>query len=413
MTIARPSLYLNFANNPGFIDPRWTYARSSTGVYMNKQGVLTTALANAGRWDFDPVTGLSRGLLFEPQRTNLFLRSAEFDNASWTKTNCTVTANSAVGPDGTTTLDTLAATAANGNAAQACTITAGNAATASVYARAAASDHLYLQITDGSNTVGCWFNLSAGTTGTNTAGASTCVFANKDIEALGGGLYRCSLTVTTATSTSFTVSFAPAAADNTAPANGNTIYAGFAQFEQYNAQACAASTYIPTTSATVTRGAEYISIPTTGPWYNSSEGTMLFEWVVSRRTPVSGIVFGGIGDTFSNTIYMTRSGNDVFLTAISGGVQQALTGRTPDWTIGSRNRFAMAWKVNDMQCGANGTVGGIDTSCALPVGPVRLLVGGTPYAAAPANSAPGDALAAVAYWPRRLSGTVLQTITAP
>jgi hypothetical protein len=38
---------------------------------------------------------------------NLLLRSEEFDNAAWVKTNATVTANAAVSPDGTTTADSL------------------------------------------------------------------------------------------------------------------------------------------------------------------------------------------------------------------------------------------------------------------------------------------------------------------
>lgn len=42
---------------------------------------------------------------------NLLLRSQEFDNAAWSKTNVTVTANLVTAPDGTVTMDKLAATA--------------------------------------------------------------------------------------------------------------------------------------------------------------------------------------------------------------------------------------------------------------------------------------------------------------
>lgn len=45
---------------------------------------------------------------------NLLLFTEQFDNAYWTKSNITITANSAVAPDGTTTADTLTATGANG-----------------------------------------------------------------------------------------------------------------------------------------------------------------------------------------------------------------------------------------------------------------------------------------------------------
>ncbi|MDP3314440.1 MAG: hypothetical protein Q8M47_00030, partial [Devosia sp.] len=101
MTIARPSLRFDFANAPGFIDSRATFGRASTATFVDRQGVLRTAAASTPRWDFDPITALSRGLLFEPQRTNLFLRARELDNAAWTKTGLTVTANTSAAADGT------------------------------------------------------------------------------------------------------------------------------------------------------------------------------------------------------------------------------------------------------------------------------------------------------------------------
>lgn len=33
----------------------------------------------------------------------------------------------------------------------------------------------------------------------------------------------------------------------------------------------------------------------------------------------------------------------VFLIAISGGTQQALIGKTLDWTVGARNQVAIVW----------------------------------------------------------------------
>ena len=40
----------------------------------------------------------------------------------------------------------------------------------------------------------------------------------------------------------------------------------------------------------------------------------MFDFLVSRRAPLSGLVFGGIGDTFANTNYLSRS--SVFMTAL-------------------------------------------------------------------------------------------------
>jgi hypothetical protein len=82
--ISCPSLNLDFANVK-FLDPRITFTRASSARYYNG---VTTAKAEE----------------------NLLLYSQEFDNAAWTKTNTTATANATTAPDGTTTADTLTAT---------------------------------------------------------------------------------------------------------------------------------------------------------------------------------------------------------------------------------------------------------------------------------------------------------------
>ena len=62
------------------------YTRNNGGVYPP-------------RFDYDPVTLAPKGLLVEEQRTNLLLRSEEFDNASWTKTRTSITANATTSPE--------------------------------------------------------------------------------------------------------------------------------------------------------------------------------------------------------------------------------------------------------------------------------------------------------------------------
>jgi hypothetical protein len=83
--LARPSLLLDFANSK-VLDPRITFARASTATYYDGK---TTAKAEE----------------------NLFLYSEQFDNAYWLKNGGTVTANTAVAPDGTTTADTISVNA--------------------------------------------------------------------------------------------------------------------------------------------------------------------------------------------------------------------------------------------------------------------------------------------------------------
>ena len=102
----RPTLDLAFAATKA-LDPRITFTRASTGTYVGSNGTLRTAGINEARFDHSPLTLESLGLLVEEARTNLLLRSEEFDNASWTKTRSSVTANAITAPDRTLTGDKL------------------------------------------------------------------------------------------------------------------------------------------------------------------------------------------------------------------------------------------------------------------------------------------------------------------
>lgn len=66
----RPSLLFDFATTKA-LDPRITFTRNSIATYFDETGTMRTAIANQPRFDHDPVTGESLGLLIEEQRANL------------------------------------------------------------------------------------------------------------------------------------------------------------------------------------------------------------------------------------------------------------------------------------------------------------------------------------------------------
>lgn len=412
-----PWINWQFHKAPGLIDPRATFTRASVARTPNRIGLLAAKPANAARFRFNPVTGVSEGLLVEPQRTNLWLRSEEFDNASWTKTSLTVTANSAAAPDGTTTADTLTATGAGGNCAQAVTITAGRGVAVSVFAKASASSWLRLALTDGTNNVECWFNLAAGTVGANTAGAGTNIFSQKTIENMGSGWYRCVLETTTVTSTSFTGSIAPAAADSTAPANTDAILAWGAQLEA-EATLTNATSYIPTTSATVTRSADNLSLAVTSAQVPLDRGTMVFEFTARSLPPTTGgqvVVLGGIGNTFDNTIYPFRSAaNTLAVAYVAGGVAGGLPSRTCAFTPGVTYRFGVSWTPGRLACCIDG---GVVASSATSISPLasvaRIAVGFAPFGASATGSLSNVVHRAFVYAPVTASDALLQQLTAP
>ena len=108
----RPSLLLDFANAKQ-LDPRITFTRTSTATYVGADGLIKTAGIGQPRFDHDPITGESLGLLIEESRTNLITYSEEFSNTSWIKSNITITSNAIVAPDGALTGDRLDFSATN------------------------------------------------------------------------------------------------------------------------------------------------------------------------------------------------------------------------------------------------------------------------------------------------------------
>ena len=106
----RPTLDLNFAATK-VLDDRITFTRDSLGTYTDDMGIVKYASNNTPRFDHDPTTGESLGLLIEESRTNQFPYSSEFDNGAWNTSNSNATANQITAPDGTTSADKITADA--------------------------------------------------------------------------------------------------------------------------------------------------------------------------------------------------------------------------------------------------------------------------------------------------------------
>jgi len=93
-TDIRPTLNLNFARSKT-LDPRITFERASIGTYVGADGLIKTAAADEARFDHDPLTGESLGLLIEEQRTNYYTTSETMtlgrliQSSQWTWTSFT------------------------------------------------------------------------------------------------------------------------------------------------------------------------------------------------------------------------------------------------------------------------------------------------------------------------------------
>lgn len=95
----KPSLNLNFARSRA-LDPRITFTRASTATYVGRDGLIKTAGEDEPRFDHDPETLESLGLLIEESRTNVYPNN--HDPATGTSGTATKTTVQIVLPSGET-----------------------------------------------------------------------------------------------------------------------------------------------------------------------------------------------------------------------------------------------------------------------------------------------------------------------
>ena len=88
--------------------------RNSTATQINSDGLIESVAIDVPRTNH-PLNGGCPSLLIEPESTNLSLRSEEFDNAYWSKSNSSISVNETTSPDGTTTSDKIIENSGSGS----------------------------------------------------------------------------------------------------------------------------------------------------------------------------------------------------------------------------------------------------------------------------------------------------------
>jgi len=258
----------------------------------------TTTRLNVPRLDY--TYGTSPASLMEPQRTNLALYSQQFDDASWTKTNVSVTANSTTSPDGSTNADTFTA---NGVSAfhiieQSFNIVSGSNYTFSVYAKKNTNN--FLQIIGGSSNFGlnAWANFDLNNGVVGSVGSSTTA----SIVNVGNGWYRCVMVAQGTATSAGTSAFGIISSSTAGRGEINTLTTSVFLYGAQLEQGTYPSTYIPTTSTTVTRIIDFFSrnnIYTNG-LITSNGGT----WFIELRNNVA-----YIGDAGGDAIFLGDTNN--------------------------------------------------------------------------------------------------------
>jgi hypothetical protein len=238
---------------------------------------------------------------------------------------------------------------------------------------------------------------------TNTVN-NTPVPANPlKVENYGNGWYRLSMTLTaTATNHIFDISYVTSIGTR----EPVTIL-GTEKFYIWGAQieaGAAASSYIPTTTASVTRNADSCTRTTSTALIGQTEGTVFFE-IDYKLLGEDGyrLVLHDTGTSYSNILYfrITNSTSTLSYSLSNGAVTQASGSRT--LTVG-RHKIALAYKANDIAFYVDGVLVSSDTTNTIP--PLNEITFGNGIYGATTNIINYFAL-----WKTRLSNAEILTLT--
>jgi hypothetical protein len=293
--------------------------------------------------------GSCPNILLEPQRTNLALRSEEFDNASWVKANVSVTANSTTSPSGLTNADTMTGDGTSNQhfVSQTTTFTQGVSYTLSVYLKKGTNNfaQLYAFATIGGMFAN--FDLNNGVVG--TLGTTTGSNPTSSITNVGNGWYRCAITFVPTITLISGFAIMPVTSASAARAETNTLSTSvFLWGAQLEAGAYATS-YIPTTSASVTRNADVVQKTGVSSLIGQTEGTLYWEGTMTSGD-VDDLFY--INRSLTNSVFIYKTAVNVILFRVYYG-GSSITITTPTSYTGTI-KIAAAYKSGDTILYVNG-----------------------------------------------------------
>jgi hypothetical protein len=360
------------------------------------------------------VTLAPKGLLIEEQRVNLLLRSEEFENAAWTISNSSVTANTSTAPNGTTSADTLSENLSNGFHAINQTVTAiTGVITLSLFAKLSSGTRfLTISLSNSlSNYGSATFDLSSGTN-TQTQAAGTFSGASATIALVAGSFYRCTLTLTATSMDVVRIGL-----NDTGTPTGNNRGLG----EAYTGDGTSglfiwgaqlelgsfATSYIPTVASQVTRAADSASMigNNFARWFNQTAGSTLVDFNTFATSSLNVVEFNAGQSVNPISLYRetTTWRYRTSLANLNLNGAQFVT----------NNKTAFVYAASDYVISVNGNPVQTNTGVGSIAPHTQLIIGGAASSFSyGANSSLNGTIKRIAYYPRRLANTELQGITS-
>jgi len=415
----RPTLDLNFAATK-VLDDRITFTRDSLGTYINENGILKYTSNNTPRFDHDPVTGESLGLLIEESRTNYEAYSVDINTGKNHFTGSTLTANAATAPDGTTTATRITGSGTDESTRLGWDTQSTSNTQYNIFSVFVKSDsgtpilNFYTNTFVASNAA-LNIDLSDGTT--NVVNNNSGFFYK--VVAYPNGWYRVSVMGGPGTGSggSWNINLVPSLTSARAASSGSNASASYLIWgvQEELGSSPFPTSYIPTSGSTVTRGSDIVKITGTNfsDFYNQTEGTVFssHQQYSGQSDTQNTYVYQIANATSSSVAFRLLDKNNYYsnparLTATQWSNDVAL--QKPDTTNGERIKTAFACKVNDAAVSFDGATVLTDTSLDMNSGQIEMSIGG--FTQSPQAFLNGH-IQQISYYPKRLPNAQLQGLT--
>jgi hypothetical protein len=372
------------------------FTRGSTATRVNASGLIESVASGVPRLDY--TGGGCPSLLLEPQRTNLITFSEQFDNGAWVKNETTISANIATSPSGLQDADKIIPNTNNtSHNVDRVALTVSLNGTASVFLKASGYNKAAIR----SYFTGAYasFDLVNGT-------ILTAVGVTAKIENYGNGWYRCSVNDTGNASYGYVLAVLDASSDPTATYIGDGTSGVLAWGAQLEVGSYPTS-YIPTTTASVTRLADAASKTGISSLIGQTAGTLFLDFVYTELD-VNGLIPVTIGSNSSNHAYFYIEGNNRinFDFLVAGSDVLSIATAIGFAVKGTRYKVALAYEANNFAAYINGQLIGTQNSGS--IAGFSEFYFGYPYAAGysfPLN------VSTAALYTTRLSNSELASIT--
>lgn len=340
--------------------------RATTATRVNQEGLIENVLSNVPRLDY--TDGGCPSLLVEPQRTNLLLRSEEFDDAYWIKSASTILANTTNAPNGLLTADKLVedtSASAHRFLSTSFSTTSGVVYSFSIFLKKDSRNFAYVRFNNsGGDIIAANINLTNGTVSQLLLGNVTIIpFDNDWFRVIGIGTSTSTSSGSVEIRTSNSENYSNYTGDGT-----SGIYIWGAQLEA----GLNATSYIPTVASTVTRNQDVISKTGISSLINSEEGVLYAE-IGALANDLTTKQLSLSDGTLNNRIVLgfPSSGGVVYFEIRNGGTAIAFVS-VPVASVVDISKIAVKFKNDDFALWINGIEVAIDNSGILPTGLNRL-----------------------------------------